>query len=233
MGKMPESTATEQEVTESRTGEEGGGQEPIGQEPVKPALFDEPGEPEPKPEGKEEEDSGGAPLTKDDLTLPEGVTYDEELGKSFLDVVNDSSLSRKDLVNKLVGMYAEQQGKMLAAIQAADTERTKQFEQEMAKEKADWMKQCQADAEYGGQAWEASQAVIDRGCRILATPEAVALMQQYNLNTHPEVVRMFYRAGKLAGEDRGAQTGAGQRTRALGEAIFERSLKDWKKERGL
>ena len=230
----------------------GNGQEPSTQnegakEPVKPALFDEgelpqspaataPSEREPESttgeDGKpgQEED---APLTKEDVTVPDGFTYDEELGKSFLDVVNDRALSRKELVNRLVGMYAEQQGKMLAAMQAAETERGKQFEADMAAEKEAWMKQCQADSEFGGQGWEAAQAVIDRGCKQVATPGAVELRQRYNLHTHPEIVRMFYRAGKLAGEDRGAQGGSGQRPRALGEAIFEKSLEDWKKERGL
>ena len=108
-----------------------------------------------------------------------------------------------------------------------------QIEADMAAEKEAWMKQCQADAEFGGQGWEAAQAVIDRGCKQVATQGAVELLQRYNLNTHPEIVRMFYRAGKLAGEDRGAQGGSGQRARALGEAIFEKSLEDWKKERGL
>lgn len=226
----------------------GNGQEPSTQndgakEPVTPALFDEggakPGEPEePKEPDKPGEDGNPkaakeTPLTKEDVTVPEGFTYDEELGKSFLDVVNDRSLSRKELAGKLVGMYAEQQGKMLAAMQAADAERAKQFEADMAKEKSEWMSQCQADSEFGGQAWEASQAVIDRGCRQVATQAAVELLQRYNLHTHPEIVRMFYRAGKLAGEDRGAQDGSGQRARALGEAIFEKSLQDWKKERGL
>ncbi|MBQ9526715.1 MAG: hypothetical protein IJR68_03815 [Fretibacterium sp.] len=214
-------------------------------EPITPALFEEPKEPphpdgegkEPdkpgedsKPEGAAEEE---APLTKEDVTVPEGFTYDEELGKSFLDVVNDRGLSRKELLNRLVGMYAEQQGKMLEAMQAAETERGKQFEADMAAEKEAWMKQCQADSEFGGQGWEAAQAVIDRGCKQVATPGAVELLQRYNLHTHPEIVRMFYRAGKLAGEDRGAQGGSGQRPRALGEAIFEKSLEDWKKERGL
>ena len=227
------------EATKGGNGQESNAQSE-GQEPVTPALFDEPKDPDgdkAEEEGKEpdkgDDDAGKdgeTPLTKDDVTVPEGFTYDEELGKSFLDVVNDTHLSRKDLVNKLVGMYAEQQGKMLAAIQAADTERAKQFDAEMAKEKTEWMCQCQADAEFGGQAWEASQAVIDRGCKQVATQGAVELLQRYNLNTHPEIVRMFYRAGKLAGEDRGAQGAGGGKTLNPAEAIFGESLKGLKKE---
>jgi len=219
----------------------GNGQEPSTQnegakEPVKPALFDEGGAKpeEPKEPDKPSEDGKpkaeeDAPLTKEDVTVPDGFTYDEELGKSFLDVVNDRALSRKELVNRLVGMYAEQQGKMLAAMQAAETERGKQFEADMAAEKEAWMKQCQADAEFGGQGWEAAQAVIDRGCRQVATQGAVELLQRYNLHTHPEIVRMFFRAGKLAGEDRGAQGGGGK-TLDPSEAIFGESLRGLKKE---
>jgi len=216
--------------------------EPTTEQPqagsVTPALFDEgkkmeatePGqESEKEPEGGEPEKAETEkPLTKEDIAVPEGFTYDDELGKGFLDIVNDAELSRKELAEKLVEMYSAQQGKMMESLAAADKARTEQFEAEMKREKEDWMKQCQADSEYGGQNWEAAQSVIDRGCRQIATPEAVTLMQRYNLNTHPEIVRMFYRAGKLAGEDRGGGSGASGGKLDPAEAMFGESLKNWK-----
>jgi len=210
--------------------------------PITPALFNESDEAEggstPQPaasdtQGEAEQGEEVKPLTKEDIAVPEGFSYDEELGKSFLDIVNDGKLSRKELAEKLVSMYSAQQGKMLAAMQAADTERAKQFEAGMKREKEDWMKQCQADEEYGGQKWDAAQAVIDRGCKRVATQAAVELMQRYNLNTHPEIVRMFYRAGKLAGEDRGGGNGEnGGKKISPAEAIFRDSLKEYHARKG-
>lgn len=191
----------------------------------------EPGEPKPdkdpdkKPGEPPKEGDKPAPVTVEDLEIPEGFQYDKESGDAFLGVVNDPGLSRKELVQKLVDMHAAQMGKMLEGLQAADAEGMKKFEADVAKEKAAWLDQCKADPEYGGAAWEANDAVIDRGCKQLATPEAVALLQRYNLNTHPEIVRMFYRAGKLAGEDRSGGGAGGGGKIDPAEAIFGESLR--------
>ena len=206
-------------------------------EPVKAALFDE-GEPEnQEPEASKSEDNVEAAqperLKAEDITIPEGAEYDAELGNSFLEIINDEKLSRKDLAQKLFDLYHSQSMKMLDGLKAADKEREKKFAEDMAAEKAEWIKQCQADKEYGGQKWEASQAVINRGCEHLATPEAVKLMQAYNLNTHPEIVRMFYRAGLLASEDKSAVAGNGTgKPTDTAMAIFGESLKEYHKRRG-
>ncbi|MBQ7577754.1 MAG: hypothetical protein IJT21_05775 [Synergistaceae bacterium] len=172
-------------------------------------------------------------LTEQDIKIPEGFTYDKEVGASFLGILNDEKLSRKELAQKLTDLYHAQNVKMLEALKAADSERLKKFESDMATEKSEWLKQCQSDKEYGGQNWEAAQSIIDRGCRQLATPEAVSLMQRYNLNTHPEIVRMFYRAGKLASEDKSGIEGNGQgKTQDIAMAIFGESLKDYHKRKG-
>lgn len=202
----------------------------------KAALFDE-GKPEGEPkegDGKEPGDKpeespkdkdSPAPVTAEDLKIPEGFQYDKESGDAFLGIVNDPGLSRQELVQKLVDMHAAQMGKMLEGLRAADAESMKKYEADVEKEKAEWFKKCQADPEYGGAAWEANDAVIDRGCKQLATPEAVALLQRYNLNTHPEIVRMFYRAGKLVGEDKSGGGAGGGGKIDPAEAIFGESLR--------
>ena len=206
-------------------------------EPVKSVLFDK-GEPEgegtaaSKPEDNVEAAQPEA-LKAEDITIPEGVEVDAELGKSFVDILNDEKLSRKELAQKLFDLYQSQSVKMLDGLKAAEAERTKKFTADMAAEKAEWVKQCEADKEFGGQKWEASQAVINRGCEHLATPEAVKLMQAYNLNTHPEIVRMFYRAGMLVGEDKStvAGNGSGKPTDPA-MAIFGESLREYHKRKG-
>lgn len=204
-------------------------------EPSKPALFEE------MPEETDHEDTAEQPqeqsqtetIKAEDIKLPEGYEYDSELGNSFLGLLNDEKLSRKELGQKLFELYHAQGTKMLEGMKIAEKERVKKFNEELTKEKADWLKQCESDSEYGGQKWESSQSVIDRGCRHLATEGAVKLMQAYNLNYHPEIVRMFYRAGMLAGEDKSSVTGnsSGKGT-DIAMSIFGESLKEYHKRRG-
>ena len=202
------------------------------QEVTMPVLFDEPEQPaEQSPQQPEQ--SQPQTIQATDIILPEGYEYDEELGNSFLGILNDEKLSRKELAQKLFDLYQDQNVKFLDGLKAAEDEKNKKFEADMAQKKADWLKQCEADKEYGGQNWEASQAIIDRGCKQLATPEAVALMQRNNLNTHPEIVRMFYRAGKLSGEDNSQISGNGAgKTTDPAMAISGESLRNYHKRRG-
>ena len=231
------SEETTQNPTTTATNEESTPNEPTEQQAVKAVLFDE-GEPETEePEAAKPEDNPEAARTEglkiEDIAIPEGAEYDAALGKSFVELLNDEKLSRKELAQKLFDMYQSQNAKLLDGLKAAETEKAKKFTADMAAEKAEWIKQCEADKEYGGQKWESSQAVINRGCEHLATPEAVKLMQAYNLNTHPEIVRMFYRAGLLAGEDKSGAVGTGNtKPNDPAMAIFGESLKEYHKRKG-
>ena len=222
--------------TPSTANEEGAQPEAKAEEtrPEKSVLFNEEGMPpdddDETPPSSDTEPEG---LTEKDITIPDGYEYEPELGNSFLDIINDQELSRKDLAQKLFDLYQSQNLKMLEGLKAAETERVKKFKEELAAEKAEWVKACEGDKEYGGQKWEASQAVINRGCEHLATPEAVRIMQAYNLNTHPEIVRMFYRAGLLAGEDKSqAAGGVSGKPTDPAMAIFGESLKEYHKRKG-
>ena len=211
------------------------------QQTTTPALFDEQTSQVPEAAGgaNSQENQETPPeqtpqaLTIKDITIPEGYEYDNELGESFLSILNDEKISRKELAQKLFDLYQSQNVKMLEGFKVAEEAKNKKYEEDLKAEKAQWLKQCQADKEYGGQNWENSQAIIDRGCKQLATPEAVKLMQVYNLNTHPEIVRMFYRAGKLASEDNSQTAGnGGKKEIDAAMAIFGNSLKDFHKRRG-
>ena len=164
-------------------------------------------------------------LTAEDIKIAEGFEYDKELGDSFLSILNEEKIS-KDIAQKLVDLYQEQNIKMLEALKAADDEKAKKYDEDLAAEKEAWIKQCQSDKEFGGQAWEANQAVIDRAAREFSG--AVKVMQAYNLQTNPEIVRMFYRVGKLISEDNSqiSGNGAGKKSDPA-MAIFGEGLKDY------
>jgi hypothetical protein len=156
------------------------------------------------------------PLTAADLVIPEGKVWDEEVGGSFLDIVNEANIP-PEVTNKLIALYSGQQDKMFAAEQAATAAEREKYQAEIA----EWEKAAKADKEYGGQKWDAAQTAIARGRDRLATPEAVAFIEEYKLGSHPEILRMFYRAGLLLGEDSGlAAGGGGAAPGNKGEALY-------------
>jgi hypothetical protein len=164
-----------------------------------------------------EAEKGAQPLTSADFAdqIPEGKVWDEELGKSYLDIVNEAKIPR-EAANQLLALYSGQQDRMLAAEQAAQAAAREKYLAEIA----GWEKAAKADKEYGGQKWDAAQAVIARGSLKLATPEAKAVLEEYHLASHPEVLRMYYRAGLLLGEDGGLLAGAGAAGRKSDEEVF-------------
>ncbi|GHT01481.1 hypothetical protein AGMMS50276_29580 [Synergistales bacterium] len=152
----------------------------------------------------------------EDFTIPDGKVFDEELSKSYLDIVNDSTLSKKDLARKLVDLYGSLEDKRQEA--------ERQEYEKYAAEIKGWEQAAKADKEYGGQNWEKSSAVIAAGRDKVASPELVAWIEENKFGNHPELLRMFYRAGKLTGEDRAAGTLAAAKVDPA-EAIFGESLR--------
>ena len=187
------------------------------------------GEPKEGEEGKEDSEKGTKPLTSADFAdvIPEGKVWDEELGKSYLGIGNKYGIPKAAL-DEFLTLYSSQQDKMFAAEQAAQ----KAIDDMLAQEAAEWAKAAKADKEYGGLKWEASQAVIARGSQRLATPEAVTLFNDQKLGCHPEVLRMFYRAGLLLGEDGGLNAGGASNPegrRVKGEALYKEYQESLKK----
>jgi hypothetical protein len=165
-------------------GDAGGAGEPAGQDAGEADLL---GLDEDADAGKD-----GIPelLTAEGLTLPEGFEFDGELGKSFLDVLNDAKLGRKELAEKMIGLHAAAMDKLADHVMAERKRRTHE-----------WAAEAKKDAEYGGGRFDANMPVIRRGLDALASPQTRAALKELGIAAHPEVLRVFYRAGKLLGED--------------------------------
>lgn len=176
-------------------------------------------------EGVSAERTGGSVLSAADFTLPDGVSFDEQGGGEFLEALNDDKLSKKELAQRLLDLYV----KRTSAEKVSRETSEKAADDEIRKEIQGWQEACKRDAEFGGAKWQGANAVIDRGCRKVASAGAVAVLKQYGLNWHPEIVRMFYRAGMLAGEDRSGGGAASVPKRDPAEIIFGESLKNWRR----
>jgi hypothetical protein len=145
------------------------------------------------------------PITQEDLKIPEGKTWDEETGKGFLDLINDTSISRAELTQKLIDMHSSLQDKVIEGQKAAQEAQVEADKEAMARLRADFTEACKKDPEFGGQKYEESKAIISKGCAALLTPELLEHFQFLGMDMHPDVVRIFYRAGKMMGEDPGVK----------------------------
>jgi hypothetical protein len=156
-----------------------------------------------KDKEKDEAKPGEAtPLRVEDLVIPEGKSWDEEAGKGFLDLINDVSIPRNQLGQKMIDMYSGLQDKTFEGQRAAAAAQAEADMARLAETEAEWAQSAKADKEFGGSNWESSQSVIAAGRDRLATPEAVKIIEAYGFGNHPEILRMFYRAGKMLDEDR-------------------------------
>ena len=239
-GEAAAEEATAAAATEEGTQGATGGDEPS--KPGKDSLLSKAGveadgasDPEkPGESGKEADREGGeakegegddGPVTKEALTIPEGQEWDDEMGASLLEVINDAALSSKDKTQKIIDMIPAYQEKLLASVSAASAAENQKLDDDLKATEAAWAKTSATDAEFGGDMWKANLGVIAKGRDQLATAEAVEIIEAFGLGNHPELLRMFYRAGKLLSEDptRGSGTAAsGPKGRA--DAMFGKSL---------
>jgi hypothetical protein len=185
-----------------------------------------PGE-EGKEDSKDKKDGEPEGLTREALAVPEGKEWDPGLGDPFLGILNDRSLSDKDRAQKLIDLYSSAQDKFLQSMAESEAAINKH----LAEVSREWEAAARKDPEYGGDKWEASAGVIAAGRDRLATPGAVEVIEAHKLGSNPEILRMFYRAGRLLSEDgsgrsggSGGDAGSGDKWADMGKRMFGKSL---------
>lgn len=117
---------------------------------------------------------------------PEGVEFDEATIGVYAEAAREAGLSQEaaDIVlNKIAPHLAQQQAARLAEA------------------RNDWAQQSRADAEFGGEKLDENLAVAKKAVEALASPELKTLLEQSGLGNHPEIIRLFYRAGRSLSQD--------------------------------
>jgi hypothetical protein len=71
----------------------------------------------------------------------------------------------------------------------------------VAEARETWANEAKADKELGGEKFDENLAVAKGALKAFGTPELTQLLNESGLGNHPEVLRMFYRAGKAISED--------------------------------
>ncbi|GJQ57051.1 MAG: hypothetical protein HKUEN07_36200 [Rhodocyclaceae bacterium] len=130
----------------------------------------------------------GAPEQYADFTAPEGAQLDAQVLEAFKPLARELGLAQEG-AQKVLDTMAP----VLARRQA----------EQLASASAQWADASRADKEFGGDQLDENLAVAKKAIDVLASPELRQLLSESGLGNHPEVIRMFLRAGKsLGGEDR-------------------------------
>lgn len=124
--------------------------------------------------------------------LPEGYSISEQQASDFSAFLKENGVSQ-ELADKLVAFDA----KRSLADQEASQQQAVEFRN---KQVGEWETALRSDAEFGGANFEANVAVAQQFLTDFGSPELSAFLAESGLGSHPEVVRMFHKAGKELGE---------------------------------
>ena len=177
----------------------------------KPAEGEaKPAEGEKKPEDKP---AAKAP-EKYEFKPIEGFELDTELVGEFTPILKDLDLTQEQ-ADKLMAFAPRLVEKTI------DTAVAKTLEDIGYAGAKDWPGQVKADKEYGGEKLAENVGLAKRARDQFATPELRKMLETTPLGNHPEVVRLFYRIGKVISEDGyvpGGKTTGG--TKTIAQKLF-------------
>ena len=142
-------------------------------------------EPAAKPEEKPAEAPEGAPEAYE-FTPPEGHVLDDGVIGKFSEVAKELNLSQSNAQKVLDVMAPAIAERQQAALQAMT---------------AEWADSARADKEFGGDKLDENLAIAKTALEKFATPEFRTLLNDTGLGNHPEVLRVFVRAGKAISPD--------------------------------
>ncbi|WP_304642455.1 hypothetical protein [uncultured Parasutterella sp.] len=121
------------------------------------------------------------------------------------------------------GLSQEQAQKVLDSL--APSVATK-LRADLVRQAGEWLKASEADPEFGGAAFEANKGIAVSAYQKLATPELRDILNNSGLCNHPEVIRLFYRIGKMTSQDSGVKGEPVSRSSGL-EAMYPNSNMRW------
>ena len=167
-----------------------------GQNQVEGQKGSDTGKTEGDAEGKPEGDKPQGAPEKYEFKAPEGREFDAEIIKNFSDVAKELNLPQ-DAAQKMLDRVAP----IIEQRQLQQIEAVRQ----------QWTEQSVSDKEFGGDKLKENLAVAKKALDSFGSPQLRELLEQSGLGSHPEMIRLMYRAGKAISEDKyvGPSSGAG------------------------
>jgi hypothetical protein len=182
---MTEAATTPEGITSAEAADAGQAGE-SGEKQQAPAEQNaDGGKAETAEQGSDQEVKPKAP-EKYEFRAPEGLQLDDAVIGAFSEVAKELDLPQEaaqKVIDKMAPVFAARQAEQLKAVSA------------------EWTRASMADKEFGGEKIAENLAMAKKALDDFATPELRKLLDETGLGNHPEVIRVFYRAGKRLSED--------------------------------
>ena len=140
-------------------------------------------------DGNADDDKSGAPEKYQDFQAPEGIEIDAGLLEKFTPIAKDLNLSQ-DNAQKLINFQSEVATEMVNA-------QVKAWEDTQSS----WVDNAKNDEEFGKGKFDASIVTARKAMREIGGSDLEKALNETGMGNHPELIRAFYRVGKLIEED--------------------------------
>jgi hypothetical protein len=125
-----------------------------------------------------------------DFNVPEGVQLNTQLLGEFKDIAKGLGL-KQEQAQALADLGVKQAQAIVGKIEA-----------DRVAEVSAWTEASKADKEFGGDKFDENLGIAKKALDAFATPALKAVLVKTGLGNHPELIRAFFKAGKLISEDR-------------------------------
>lgn len=159
---------------------------------------------DPKPDDKKGE---GAPEAYN-FTPPEGEVLHEAVVTQFSEVAKELNLTQEQaqkIIDKMAPAITANQNAAYATVREG------------------WAQETATDSEFGGENLAENLAVAKKALDTFGTPELKQLLNDTGLGNHKEVIRVFFRAGKLISEDSFVGGNGGNPDQATAQRLYSAS----------
>jgi len=168
---------------------------------AEPAKPDDPGKAEAKADAATDPAKDAtaiappAPVSLEDFKLPEGVKLAGESAKTFLELLNKSDLSKKDLGQGTLDLYLSE---MTRAAQEQDKYQRKVWDNLIT----GWKSDLRKDPELGGNRLDTSLSMAKAVVEEFLDPEAAARLFQHTddngngMGNFPDFIRLLHNIGR-------------------------------------
>ena len=127
-----------------------------------------------------------------EFTAPEGVELLDGAKEAYAEIAKELKLTQEQAQAAFEKLATKGQANQQARFEAI---------------RAEWGQQASTDQEFGGDKLQENLAAAKKALDTFGTPELTKLLNESGLGNHPEVIRVFVRAGKALGEDSKLVTG--------------------------